>query len=65
MKWMFLILFLTSGRYDAGVDIELFRFYTQKGCEEARYRLERLETLRGTNINRNGFLVFTECFSEE
>jgi len=65
MKWMFLILFLTSGRYDAGIDIELFRFYTQKGCEDARHHLEKLEKLRGANVYGNGFLVFTECFSEE
>lgn len=66
MKWMFFILFLTSSSYRAGIDIELFRFYTQEGCEEAKLRLGKLEKLRGADVRRRGgFIILTECFSEE
>lgn len=65
MKWMFLIIFLTSGSFRAGVDTELFRFYTQEGCEETRQHFEELKRFNKTRINRNGLLVITECFSEK
>ncbi len=65
MKWFLVLMFLTSGRYDAGVDIELFRFYTEAGCLKARQYLEQLYRFETSNKYRNGMLDISDCFEEK
>ncbi len=64
MRWILIVLFLTSGRYDAGVDIELFRFYTETGCEKAKQYLGNLYKFKTGNKYRGGMLNISDCFQE-
>ena len=65
MKWMLIVMFLTSGRYDAGVDIELFKFYTEAGCVKAKQHLEKLYKFKASNKYRKGMLDISDCFEEK
>jgi len=65
MKWMLVVLFLTSGRYDAGVDLNVFRFYTEEGCITARQYIKQLKTYHKNNKYRGGVSVVSDYLKEK
>lgn len=61
MKWILLVMFLTS--HDGGSDINIFRFNTEVSCTIIKQFIEK-EMSDKYNPHRGGMLVVSDCFED-
>lgn len=64
MKWILIIIVITSGSYNPGMEIELLRFYTAEGCLKTRQYIRNLEKRSDRYERYGGEVTISDCFIE-